>query len=474
MPIHKPIHLLTCVLLAASPVVGQSDWPMFRGVNGSGHAQATLPADLSLEKHLAWKVAVPKGYSSPVIVGDRIFLTAEDGDDLITLCLNKTTGKEAWRKTAPRPRKEKLDQRSHAAAASAVVSRDSVVVFFGDYGLLCYSLDGEERWRRPLGPFNNLYGMGASPVIIDGKAILVCDQQKGSFVVAVDLKTGDIAWRTDRPEATSGHCTPIVYRPEGKPGQVLVAGSFSLTAYLVQSGKKVWWVNGLSFEMKSTPVIADGLLFINGYASPYNQPDKKVKIAPYADVVAKQDANENGVLEKSEMPDQLSRSFFDFINLDSNDFVDKDEWRYFEVSMASDNSMMAMTLGGKGDVTKDNLRWRYHKNIPQLPSPIATDGHLYMISDAGIVTNFEAKTGRVHTRGRLKGASGSVYVSPIVVGEHILFLTTKGTLAMVPINDKIEVQNTIKFNEPCFATPAVVDGRLFVRTNESLFCLGTP
>lgn len=458
---------LTCI----DPLAHADDWPMFRGTNAAGRANATLPNNLSLDKHLMWNVAVPKGYSSPVIVGDRIFLTAEEGEKLLTLCLDKSNGKELWRREAPRPRREKLDQRSHAAAASAAFSGTDLVVFFGDYGLLCYSPDGEERWRRPLGPFNNLYGMGASPVISDGKVIMVCDQQRGSFVIGIDQNTGDIAWRTERPEATSGHCTPIIWSEEGDPAQVLVAGSFSLTSYSVRTGKKLWWVNGLSFEMKSTPVIADGLLFINGYASPYNQPDKKVKIQPYAEVVAKQDANKNGVLEKTEMPDQLSRGFFDFINLNSNDSVDKDEWRYFEISMASDNSMMAIALGGTGDVTNENLRWRYYKNIPQLPSPIARDGHLYMISDAGIVTNFETKTGKVHTRGRLRGASGTVYASPIIVGEHILFLTTKGTLAMVPINDKVEVQHTIKFNEPCFATPAVADGQLFVRTNESLVCL---
>ncbi len=469
MNVIKSLVLLPCLV---SSYGSAQEWPMFRGPNGAGHANQSLPQGLSLEKHLLWKVSVPKGYSSPVVAGNHIYLTAEDGNDLVTLCLNRQTGTELWRQTAPRPRTEKLDQRNHAAAASPAVSGDTVVVFFGDYGLLCYSPNGEELWRQPLGPFNNLYGMGASPVICDGKAILVCDQQQGSFVIGIDINTGKVVWRTERPEATSGHCTPIIWRPESGSAQAIVAGSFNLTSYSVKTGKKLWWVGGLSFEMKSTPVISDDLLFINGYASPYNQPDKKVKIQPYNEVIAKHDENKNSVLEKSEMPDRLSAGFFDFINLDSNASVDKDEWRYFENSMASDNSMMAMTLGGTGDVTESNLRWRYHKNIPQLPSPIAVEGHLYMISDAGIVTNFEAGTGRVHTRARLKGASGSVYASPIVVGNNILFLTTKGTLATVPIDNKVEVQNTIKFDEPCFATPAVVDGRLFVRTDESLFCLG--
>lgn len=448
---------------------------MFRGANGAGVAETQLPDDLNLEDHLLWRTPVAKGYSSPVVHSGRVFLTAEENAALLTLCLDLETGRELWRAAAPRPRTEKLDHRNHAAAASAAADAESVVVFFGDYGLLCYSHDGRLRWKLPLGPFRNIYGMGASPLLVDGRVILVCDQQDHSFVIAVDAATGQVQWKTDRPDATSGHCTPIVHRPaDADEAQILIAGSFYLSAYSVTTGRRLWWVRGLPFEMKSTPVVADGLLFIHGYASPHNQPDKKVHVDSFAAVVAAQDANGDGVLAKEEMPDQLSRAFFEILDLDGDKLLNGREWRYFVSSMESENGMLAMTLGGRGDVTESNLRWKYQKNVPQLPSPVAARGRLYMIDDGGVVTNFEARTGKVSARGRLSGARGSVYASPLIAGTDVLFLTTKGSLAVVPMGESIEVANIVRFNEPAFATPAVARGLLLVRTNAAVYCLGGP
>ena len=104
------------------------------------------------------------------------------------------------------------------------------------------------------GPFNNIYGMGASPIIVDDLVVLACDQSTGSFIAAFEKKTGKERWRTPRPEARSGHSTPIVYAPRAGPKQILLPGSFLLNAYTADTGKRLWWVGGLSFELKSVPV----------------------------------------------------------------------------------------------------------------------------------------------------------------------------------------------------------------------------
>jgi outer membrane protein assembly factor BamB len=128
---------------------------------------------------------------------------------------------------APRARTEPLDHRNGGSASpSPVADGERVWVFFGDYGLLGYSKDGEEMWRHPLGPFNNLYGMGASPILAAGKVVLAVDQQQNSFLLALDRDTGEVAWRTDRPQARSGHSTPILHHPEGGELQIVVPGSF--------------------------------------------------------------------------------------------------------------------------------------------------------------------------------------------------------------------------------------------------------
>ena len=106
----------------------------------------------------------------------------------------------------------------------------------------------------PLGPFNNAYGMAASPIVADGLVVLVCDQNSDSFMIAVEKDTGRLRWRIERPEAKTGHSTPILLQPPGAPAQLLVPGSFYLTAYALATGEKLWWVQGLAFEMKATPV----------------------------------------------------------------------------------------------------------------------------------------------------------------------------------------------------------------------------
>ncbi len=129
--------------------------------------------------------------------------------------LDRETGSELWRREAPRPRIEPLDNRNGPASPSPVTDGDRVWIFFADFDLLCYTVDGEELWRHPLGPFDNLYGMGASPILAAGNVVLVVDQQQGSHVLAVDSESGELAWRTERPAARSGHSTPVLHRPEG-------------------------------------------------------------------------------------------------------------------------------------------------------------------------------------------------------------------------------------------------------------------
>ena len=379
-----------------------NQWSRFRGPNGSGVAETgSLPAEFGPDKNLVWRTELPGGHSSPVLDAKRIFLTAVDGDELLTICLDKETGTEVWRRVAPRDRREALDPRNNPASPSPVVDGESVIVFFADFGLLSYSIEGELQWEAKLGPFSNIYGMGASPIVVDDVVVLVCDQNVGSFIVAFDKETGKQRWKTERPEATSGHCTPIVYRPEpGAEPQIIAVGSFNLTAYSPTNGEKIWWVGGLCFEMKSTPVIGNGMAFINGYGSPENDVDSKIEVADFDKVVAEKDGDGDKLLSNFEMPDETAKSFFPAIDLDNSGKLDRSEWEYFQASLATKNSMMAIRLGGRGDMTNQNIAWKYFRNIPQLPSPVVEGNVLWMISDQGIVTSLNASTGESIKRGR--------------------------------------------------------------------------
>ena len=174
-------------LLAMSAVA--ADWPRFRGPNGLGVSDTTgLPAEFGLDKNLIWKTPLPPGHSSPILAGDRIFVTAYEGDMLLTFSLDRATGKVLWRRESPRDRKDPVDPRNSPASPSPVSDGKNVYAFFGDYGMVSYGLDGNERWRTPLGPFTNVYGMGVSPVLVDDKIVLV------------DRSVGRVLRRGLRPE----------------------------------------------------------------------------------------------------------------------------------------------------------------------------------------------------------------------------------------------------------------------------------
>jgi outer membrane protein assembly factor BamB len=461
-----------CVLLLAVVSADGPDregWSRFRGPNGSGISTSSrLPAEFGPDHNVVWKTALPFGHSSPALTRDRIFLTAARGETLVTICLDRRTGKVLWEREAPRTRVEKLDSRNGPAGPTPATDGVNVYVFFADYGLLSYDINGKERWRLPLGPFNNLYGMGASPVLVDDAVVLACDQNTDSFIVSVAQRDGKVRWKTPRPEAHSGHSTPILYTPAGGTTQIIVPGSFLVTAYAPSTGEKLWWVGGLSFEMKSTPVVSGDTLFINGFGTPQNQPGAHPTIPPFDDI-KRQYSDAAGKVTFKTLPDGNARSWID---LDANGEVGEQEWDYYKAAMASDNGMLAIRLGGRGDMTASNVRWKYHKSVPQLPSPIVFGGVLYMVNDGGIVTTLNPETGAEMGQGRLKGAIDRYYSSPVAADGKIFMLSETGKVAVLAPGGALEPTVVNDLKDDIYATPAISDGRMYVRTRGWLYCFG--
>jgi outer membrane protein assembly factor BamB len=472
------ILVIACILNLAMVSQAQDktvrhDWPMFRGPNGSGVFETTgLPARFGPDQNVIWKKAVPKGYSSPVLIKEYIFLTACEGEKLLTLCLDRKTGDTIWKKEAPRPRKEKIDFRNNPASPSPVTDGERVYVFFADFGLLGYDLDGKELWQVPLGPFDNEYGMGASPIVADGNVILVCDQQTGSFIIAVDKLTGKTVWKKSRPEATSGHCTPVVYTPGNGETQILVPGSFLMIAYSAKTGEKIWWSSGLAFEMKSTPVMQQEMLFINGFASPLNQPENQVKIPSFDQARAEFDADKDGQFSKEELPSETPYDFFDFVDLAKDGKLDKQDWEYFQAALASLNGMLAIRIGGKGDMTEKNTLWAYRRYVPQLPSPLLYKNVLTMINDVGFVTSFKPENGEVIAQGRLREAGSKFFASPVASDNKVFVTSLRGKISVLKPDGSNEIIAVNDLKEECYATPAIGNKVIYVRTVNTLYCFG--
>ena len=162
--------ILLALLGLATEISEAAEWSRFRGPNGSGVSDTVgLPVEFGPANNVVWKTPLPPGHSSPVLTEDRIFLTAFEGEVLLTICLDRRTGEILWRQVAPRGRAEKLDGRNTPASPTPVTDGENVYVFLADFGMLSYDSGGKERWRLPLGPFDNAYGMAASPIIVDDK-----------------------------------------------------------------------------------------------------------------------------------------------------------------------------------------------------------------------------------------------------------------------------------------------------------------
>jgi outer membrane protein assembly factor BamB len=460
--------LLLAVALQAA------DWTQFRGPNGSGVSPSkNLPERFDSQRNLLWKTPLAAGHSSPVFTDDHIFVTAFEGKTLLTICLDRATGKILWRRPAPREREEFFQPANSPASPSPVTDGSNVYVFFGDFGLLSYGPDGNERWRLPLGPFNNANGHGSSPILADGKLVLICDQDTDSFLLAVDPSNGRVLWKTMRPEYTRGYATPAVYRPkpvQGKPApaELIVPGSFEVASYALETGEKLWWVRGLAWQLKSVPLIDRDRIFVSGWEIGGDE-ERRGKIPEFAKALADFDSDHDGKLSRRELPANYSAQWFADNDLDHNGFIDEREWKFYQTRDAAENCLVAIRAGGRGDVTKSRVLWRYRKALPNTSSPLLYQGVLYLIRD-GIFTSLNPETGEVYKQARLSGALGTYWSSPVAADGKIFLASEEGKVVVVRADGEWEILAVNNLDEDIFATPAILDGRIYVRTRVALYC----
>ena len=467
-----PVRWVT-LFASAACAFAAADWPQFRGPNAAGVSETTgLPAEFGPSKNVIWRTALPPGHSSPVLSADRIFLTAFDEDRLYVITLERATGKILWRRELPRFRKQKLHASNSPASPSVATDGHNAYAFFTDFGLVSYGSDGEERWRVPLGPFDNPFGMGASPVLANGKVIQVCDSETGSFVIAVDQKSGRTAWRSERPEMTRGFSTPVVYQPEHGALQVLVAGTNRFLAYDVETGKEIWWVRGLTWQLKPTPVVAGDVAYVLGWAGGADQ-GNQATVPPFAEILKVADTNHDGKLAKDELADPQYKKDFDDSDLNADGFLEEREWEKYRERRTLVNSVMAIRLGGTGDMTEKSILWRHYKSLPNVPSPLLYGNVLYLVKEGGILTALDPASGRVLKQGRLKGALDFYYSSPVGADGKIFTASEDGHVSVIKAGADWEVVAVNDMDDPIHATPAPVDGRLYVRTKSALYCFGT-
>ena len=401
------VILLTALFMAV-PARG-GDWPAWRGPRGDGRADgATLPTRWSTTENVHWKVPIPGGgHSSPIIFGDRVFVTTavESDQSRRLICLSRIDGKPLWeREVLKAPLENRHERNSYASATPATDGRHVWVSFLKDpeIHLICYDVDGNEVWRKSPGTFASVHGFCSSPVLHEDLVILNCDQDAKAWIVAYDKASGDERWRVDRPNRTRSYCTPLVIDVDGTK-QLVLSGSKCVASYDPATGKQLWIIDGPTEQFVASLAYTGGVLFVTG----------------------------------------------GFPQL----------------------HMLGIDPRGKGNVTKTHILWRTHKGVSYVPSPVASGDWFFNVSDNGIASCFEAKTGSLMWKERL-GRRHSA--SAVAAGGNVYFLDDDGETFVVKAAPQFELVSQNSLGEPCFASPAVSRGQLFIRTATHLYCIGKP
>ena len=394
--------LISAILLTASSLTPQ--WPGFRGPDGQGHAsESGLPIDWSETKNVVWKSATPgSGWSSPVVAGGRVWLTAAIGSrdvSLRLLAFDVATGRqvldvEAFSLRRPGP----INPKNSYASPTPVVDADRIYVHFGAQGTAAISLTGEIVWKTRF-VYESQHGAGGSPMLFDDLLILSCDGSDDAFVVALDKRTGKVRWRTPRRfPADQAYSTPLAIRA-GDRDAVVSVGAYRAGAYDARSGREIWRVSYADgFSNVPRPVFGHGLVFI---ATGFQEP-----------------------------------------------------------------SLIAVHPDGSGDVTRTHIAWTLKRGAPLTPSPVLVGDELYLVTDGGIATAVDAKSGAVIWQQRL---GGTFSASPIFADGRIYFLSEQGVATIVAPGREFRSLGTPRLDGATLASMAVAERSIFVRTDSHLY-----
>ena len=478
-------------------------WNRFRGPHGSGVAVGCQPPVRVGKDCEAWRVPIPQGLSSPVLSESQIFLTAVREDELMTIALDKKSGKELWRRFAPVKATEEVHRAASQASPTVLVDEQYIIVYFGSYGLLCYDHDGNEVWKKPIPTPQTLYGMASSPVGFGEMVIMVLDDDRNlpssklsrSKVIAYEKATGKEAWKTARPFSRSGWSTPIIWNHKAG-SDLVVLGDGRLNGYDPKTGEGKWHTTGFSRETIAVPVANRDHVFASS-SRRGGDGDAETNPKPFWDAILPFDKNKNGKIERSEMKVPFTFPFRPELPVDHPGFgfpmpvdlkkreervdwilswfdKDKDQaWSEEEFMKGFKNKpgkplLMAVRPGGFGDVTETHASWSVNRNIPEIPSPLLHDGIIYLIRAGGVLAATDAQNGEIIYRNRISSLGGQCTASPVYANGHLYLVASHGVISVVATGRKFREIHSYDLGEESETTPAIDRNSIYIRTERHL------
>ena len=436
-----------------------SDWTRFRGPQGAGSVEDSLaPIKMDGETGFVWKRAIPAGKSSPVLAGDRVFLTAHEGERLLTMALDRKTGETLWTRELIRTHVDRRNELNDAATGSPVTDGKSLYVFFPDFGLAAYSTAGEELWTRQLGPYDSARGISASPLLADGVVVLMIEQFVDSKVLGFDAATGKTLWSVPRPTSMGGsYATPVAYTTESGETLAVVTHPFELVAYRPKTGERVWSVGGLPHQPKSSPMVVGDTIIVGVQGD-----SSRGNIKSWERMLADGDKNGDGVIKGEE----IAASVADYDHDGDFDRSDYDQWRQ---EKSPESLLMALRPRGSGDLTDQAVLWRVDRGVPRITTPLPYKGSLYLVRNGGILAALDLETGAVQKEGRLRNAIDEYFASPVGTNGRVLTLSRSCGLTWIQAAPEWEILSSSELGEECFATPALGHDGVFLRTSTAIY-----
>ncbi|SRR5579871_39845 len=429
--------LIVCVLLVPTPAVSAADWPQWRGPTADGISlERDLPVQWDREHNIAWKARLPGlGTSTPIVWGDRIFVTSQIGDGPIgegpvagpardfpgspparrggvqervrfaVQAFDRADGKMAWEYVFDAEGELPPTHTMHNLATPSCVTDGNVVyAWFGTGQLVALSLNGKLVWKRHLGkeysPFFVLWGHGSSPLLYKDRLILLCDHRDASYLLALDKTTGAQLWKVDRGKDRRSYSTPVVIpSPDGRD-QILVNGKERIDVYDVATGELRWYVGQAVTLAAPCPVLHDGMLYVTrGYSS-----------GPYS----------------------------------------------------------AVEIGGLGDASS-RVKWEIKTGAPYITSPLYYQGVMYLAGETGVVTAADAADGKSLWKARIGGIFSA---SPVEADGKVYLLNEDGETIVLEAGRELKILARNQLEERMLASPAISGGQIFERSDDHLICIG--
>jgi outer membrane protein assembly factor BamB len=427
--------------LVAAINLSAGNWPQFRGAQASGvDTNAPVPTrwDVEQGENIRWRTALPGlAHASPIIWNDRVYVTTatrpgkadlkvglygdiasandQEPHQWRLIALDKATGKVLWDKLGHEatPRVKRHPKSSHCSSTPATDGRH-IVAIFGSEGLFCFDMQGQLVWKKDLGPMDSgffrvptaQWGFASSPVIHDGKVVVLCDVQTNSFLATFNLADGKELWRTPRTDVPTWG-TPTVAQASGQT-QIVVNGWHHSGGYDFANGLEIWKLDGGGDIPVPTPVVANGLAYLTS-AHGSSHPMRAIRLEAKGDIT----------------PDEIG-------------------------------------------ATNAAIAWAHARQGNYMQTPVIVGNHIYGCQDHGVLTCFDAKTGAISYSERLGSGSEGFTASPVSDGRHLFFASEVGNVYVVPADGKFSVVATNKLGEICMASPSISDGTVFFRTREHM------